>query len=101
MSIVIALIIVLVVGGLVVNFYPHPKKTEVIEGQSTWDFDNHIIDSTPEATPEPTIVAAINEQMITIEKSKKKTSKKPVSKNTAKVKPLAKMETKNKKSTKK
>ena len=46
MSIVIAIIIVLVVvGGLVVNFYPHPKKTEVIEGQSTWDFDNHIIDS--------------------------------------------------------
>ena len=46
-------------------------------------------DLAPEATPDPTVVAAIKEQV-----------KKPLSKNKAKVKPLAKMEAKNK-STKK
>jgi len=89
MSIVIALIVVLIVGALVVNFYPHPKKVEVAKEQPTWNFDNHVTDLAPEATPDPTVVAAIKEQV-----------KKPVSKNKAKVKPLAKMEAK-KKSTKK
>jgi hypothetical protein len=114
MSIVIVLIIVLVVGGLVVKFYPHPVKTKVIEEQPTWNFDpksisesTHITPSIPEIYfPNP----SISEQIITIEKPKKKTTKKPTSKNTtkvkptskntAKVKPLAKMEAK-KKATKK
>jgi hypothetical protein len=98
MSIVIVLIIVLVVGGLVVKFYPHPKKVEIIEEQPTWNFDNYVADLAPESTPEPTVIAAINEQVI---EKPKQLKKKPVSKNTAKVKPLAKMEAKKKKSTKK
>lgn len=85
MSIIIALIIILIVSGLIAKFYPHPKKIEVIEEKPTWNFDNHIVDLAPEATPDPTVVAAINEQV-----------KKPVSKNKAKVKPLAKMEAKKK-----
>lgn len=99
MSIVIVLIVVLVVGGLVAKFYPHPKKIEVIEEQPTWNFDSHVADLAPEATPDPTVVTAIKEQII-----KEKSNKKPVSKNKAKVKPLAKMEAKKKtikKSTKK
>ena len=89
MSIVIVLIVVLVVGGLIVKFYPYPKKVKVIEEQPTWDFDNHVTDLAPEATPDPTVVAAIKEQV-----------KKPISKNKSKLKPLDKMEAKNK-STKK
>lgn len=98
MSLIIALILVLVVATLITKFYPTSKKTELIEEQPIWNFDNHIDELAPESTPEPSILAAISEKEV---KEDKKSKKKPVSKNTAKVKPLAKMEAKKKKPTKK
>jgi outer membrane biosynthesis protein TonB len=46
MSIVIALIIVLVVGALVANFYPKPSKPTLAQGE--------ILIPEPEVTPEST-----------------------------------------------
>ena len=88
MSIVIALIIVLVVAGLVVKFYPKPKTTQV-EEQPTWEFSpkpipesTHVIPPTPETlTPKS---EAVVEPVVNAPKMAAKPKKKPQHKKPAK-----------------
>jgi len=51
MSIVIALIIVLVVGGLIVNFYPKPNKPTLAQGEILTP--DETVESITEEAPTP------------------------------------------------
>ena len=81
MLIIITIIAVLLVSGFIIKYYPKSKNQPIaVEEQPTWNFDKPWTyeipteDLAPEATPEPSIVAAINET-ITKVKSKKKPAK--------------------------
>lgn len=77
MSIVIALIIVLVVGALVANFYPKPNKTIVTAPEET----------KVETTPEPIVVVEpLVETKVVVEESKVETPKVEAPKMAAKPK---------------
>ena len=84
MSIVIALIVVLVVGGLITKFYPKPKSTQV-EEQPTWDFSpkpipesTHVNPPVPETlTPKETIIESTPEVVVETPTMVAKPKKKP------------------------
>jgi hypothetical protein len=59
MSIVIALIVVLVVGGLVANYYPKPNKSTLAQGEI-------LTPESTEETPEPTPVPEVVEETIEV-----------------------------------
>lgn len=82
MSIVIALIIVFLIAGLIINFYPKPAKP--VEEKASWNFD---------PTPTPSWVNEIKfekEVVVTPQPTekivKKSTKKKPTPKMSAKPK---------------
>ena len=87
MSIVLALIIVFLIAGLVINFYP--KTSKPVEEKSTWNFD---------PTPTPSWINEIKfekEVVVTPQPTKK------IVKKSTNNKPTPKMSTKLKSKTKK
>ena len=78
MSIVIALIVVLVVGGIIANLYPKPNKPTLAQGE--------ILIPEPEVLPEPVVdvvestpeVVVETPKMATKPKKKPQHKKKPV-----------------------
>ena len=64
MSIVIALIVVLVVGGLVANYYPKPNKPTLAQGEILTP--DETVEPITEEAPEPISVPEVVEETIEV-----------------------------------
>jgi outer membrane biosynthesis protein TonB len=84
MSIVIALIVVFLVVGLIINFYPKPVKSTLAEGETLTpdpieeDTTEPVVESIPEGIVESPVVKA--PKMAAKPKKKPQPKKKPTTK---------------------